>query len=99
MERGNGTPIVLHDLIMWINQVMKDSSFVSVRNSFEIMAEKFVPYFEGGEILKRPERLKFKEILLKVKYDAFLKQEWSIKEEFDRKGSTTVITLIPQPQK
>jgi len=26
-----------------------------------------------------------------------LKQERSIKEEFDRKGSTTVMTLIPQP--
>ena len=47
MERGNGTPIVLHDLIMRINQVMKDSSFVSVRNSFEIMAAQFVSYFEG----------------------------------------------------
>ena len=62
MERENDTPIVLHDLIMWINQVIKDSSFASIKNSFKIMAAKFVPYFEGGEILKRPERLKFKEI-------------------------------------
>ena len=48
MERENGTPIVLHDLIMWINQVTKGFSFKSVKknNSFEIMAAKFVPYFE-----------------------------------------------------
>ena len=52
MERGNGTPIVWHDLIMWINKVMKDSLFASVKNSFEIMAAKFVPYFEGEKDLK-----------------------------------------------
>ena len=46
MERENGAPIVLHDLIIWINQVMKDFSFTSVKNSFEIMAAKYVPYFE-----------------------------------------------------
>ena len=46
-EQGNGTPIILHDLIMWINQVMKGSSFTSVKNSFEIMDAKFVPYFKG----------------------------------------------------
>ena len=27
--------------------IMKGSSFTSVKNSFEIMAAKFVPYFEG----------------------------------------------------
>ena len=47
MERENGTPIILHDWVMSINQVMKGSSFTSVKNSFEIMAIKFVPYFEG----------------------------------------------------
>ena len=48
MERENGTPIVLHDYVMSINQVMKGSSFTCVKkNSFEIMAAKFVPYFEG----------------------------------------------------
>ena len=52
MERGNGTPVVLHDLIMWINQVIKDSSFASVKNSFKIMATKFVPYFEGEKDYK-----------------------------------------------
>ena len=52
MERGTGTPIVLHDLIMWINKVIKDSSFTSVKNSFKIMAAKFVPYFEGRKIRK-----------------------------------------------
>ena len=39
-ERGNGTPIILYDL-------MKGSSFTSVKNSFEIMGAKLVPYFEG----------------------------------------------------
>ena len=52
MERGNDTPVVLHDLIMWINQVIKDSSFASVKNSFEIMSAKFVPYFEGEKDYK-----------------------------------------------
>ena len=47
MGRENDTPIVLHDWVMSINQVMKGSSFTSVKNSFEIMAAKFVPYFEG----------------------------------------------------
>jgi len=37
---------------VWLGQmnkvlVMKGSSFTSVKNSFEIMAIKFVPYFEG----------------------------------------------------
>ena len=41
--------------------VMKGSSFTSVKNSFEIMAAKFVPYFEGGERLERQEILKFRE--------------------------------------
>ena len=31
-------------------QIMKDSLFTSDKNSFEIMAAKFVPYFEGGKI-------------------------------------------------
>ena len=39
-ERGNGTPIILYDLT-------KGSSFTSVKNSFEIMGAKLVPYFEG----------------------------------------------------
>ena len=47
MNEEKGTPVVLHDLNMWINQVIKDSSFASIRNSFEIMTAKFVPYFEG----------------------------------------------------
>ena len=52
MERGNGTPIVLHDLIMWLNQLMEGSMFTSVKNSFEIIPAKFVPYFEGEKDLK-----------------------------------------------
>ena len=32
--------------------VMKCSSFTSVKNSFEIMAAKFVPYFEGEKDYK-----------------------------------------------
>ena len=32
--------------------VMKGPLFTSVKNSFEIMAAKFVPCFEGGEIKK-----------------------------------------------
>ena len=30
--------------------IIKGSSFTSVKNSFEIMAAKFVPYFEGEKI-------------------------------------------------
>ena len=41
--------------------VMKGSSFTNVKNSFEIMAAKFMPYFEGGERLERQKRLKFRE--------------------------------------
>ena len=40
-------PLFLHDLIMRTDQVMKGSSFTSVKNSFDIIAAKFVPYFEG----------------------------------------------------
>ena len=47
-ERGNSTPISLYGLVIWIKTlVMKCSSFTSVKNSFEIMAAKFVLYFEG----------------------------------------------------
>ena len=55
--------------------VMKGSSFTSVKNSFEIMAIKFVPYFEGGR-LERQERLRFRENFpAKLNVMHFLKQE------------------------
>ena len=57
-----GTPVVMHDLIMWINQVVKYSSFASVRNSFEIMAANFVPYFEGEKDYKDKKDWNLKEI-------------------------------------
>ena len=64
MERGNGTPVVLHDLIMWINQVIKDSSFARVKKMFRNYGSKVCAIFRGGERLERQERLK-------VKSDAF----------------------------
>ena len=57
-------------------------------------------HISGGERLERQERLKFRENFpAKLNAMHFLKQEWSIKEEYDWKGSKTVITLIPQLRK
>ena len=39
-------------------QIMKDSLFTSDKNSFEIMAAKFVPYFEVGGNIRKTRKIK-----------------------------------------
>ena len=57
-------------------QVMKGSSFTSVKNSFEIMAAKVCAIFRGGERTERQERLRFRENFpAKLNAMHFLKEE------------------------
>ena len=59
-------------------QVIKGSSSTSVKDSFEIMAAKFVSYFEGGKIRKIK--------IYKEKFSSKLKQGWSIEVNMTEKG-------------
>jgi len=60
---------------MSINQVMKGSSFISVKKIVSKLWQQSLCHISRGRKIKRQERLKFKEIPIKVKYDTFLKQE------------------------
>ena len=74
---------------------MEGSSFIVLEIVSKLWQQSLCHISRGRKVKRQKRLILRKKIPLKVKYDVFLKQEWSIKEVYGRKGSTTVIILIP----